>query len=198
MNKFQNKFTFKFLPTSSKGRYISFYKKRFDLIMFEDKKWDWDNNNILASKILLESKEVYITKAGPSKDQSFFYNIQDKSIAVIRGYHYKFANFNSDENYLKKNFKIQISSSHSGNILKALLGRTDIAVVSLSYLNKFLKDNPDKKDLLLVSEKFDQEYKHRILIRKKINITVEDINNLINKMEKAGIINRIWKKYGIK
>jgi len=122
MNSFQNKFKFQFIPTASKRRYSYFDKGKFDLIMFEDISWGWKYKDIVASQVILTGGgEVYITKADLSKDQSYFNNLKHKSIAVILGYHYGFANFNSDETFLKDNFKIQFSRNHSRNIIKGTL-----------------------------------------------------------------------------
>ncbi len=197
MNSFQNKYKFQFFSTSPKRRYSDFDKGKFDLIMFEDKSWGWKEKDIAASKALLKGGEVYVTKTDSSKDQSYFDSFQNKSIAVILGYHYGFANFNSDEKFLKDNFKIQLSSTHEGNIKKVLKGRADISVVTLSYLKKFLKEYPDNKSKLLVSDKFDQRYNHTILLRKNSKIDVKEMNTLITKMEEAGVLSRIWEKYGI-
>ncbi len=197
MNIFQNKFKFQFIPTSPKRRYQCFDKGTFDLIMFEDKRWGWEDKDIIASKVILKGGEVYITKADISKDQSYFNNLKNKSLAVILGFHYGFADFNSDENFLNNNFKVQLSNTHSGNIEKILIGRADIAVVTLSYLKAFFKKNPAKESKLLVSKKFDQRYNHTILFRKNSKIDVEEMDVLLTKMEDAGVLSRIWAKYGI-
>ncbi|WP_028863788.1 substrate-binding periplasmic protein [Psychromonas aquimarina] len=134
MNSFQDKFHFQFVPTSPKRRYSAFEQKEFDLIMFEDLAWGWKNKELAASKVILQGGEVYITKAEPFKDQSYFDSLKDKSFAVILGYHYGFAGFNADEKFLKKNFKIKLNTAHSSNIKVILSGRTDISVVSLSLI----------------------------------------------------------------
>ncbi len=141
---------------------------------------------------------IYITKYHHSKDQSYFDNFNNKSLAVILGYHYGFANYNADEDFLQKNFKIQFNTNHKGNIIKVLFERVDIAVVTLSYLKMYLKKNPDKKSKLLISNKFDQHYNHTILLRKNYKISKREMDELLTKMEKAGILARLWEKYGIK
>ncbi|MCP4106553.1 MAG: transporter substrate-binding domain-containing protein [Desulfobacteraceae bacterium] len=194
MNSFQKKYKFQFVSTS---RFLNFDERKFDLIMFEDKAWGWEGRDIAASKVFLKGGEVYITKAEFSKDQSYFDNFKNKSVAAILGYHYGFANFNSDEKFLKDNFNIQLSSAHEGNIRKVLMGRADISVVTLSYLNRLFKLNPDIRKALLVSEKFDQRYNHTILLRKNSKIDVKEVEALLTKMKEAGVLSRIWKKYGI-
>ncbi len=196
MNSFQKKYKFQFVITSSKRRYLSFDKGEFDIIMFEDIIWGWKDKNMEASKVILKGGEVYITKADPSKDQSYFNDLKEKSIACFLGYHYGFANFNADEKFLRKNFNIQLSSTHKGNIKKVLTERADIAVVTLLYLKKFFENNPDKISQILVSEKFDQRYNHTILLRKNAKIDAIEMNALLSGMEKAGFLARVWEKRG--
>jgi len=198
MNSIQKKFKFEFVPVSSKRRYESFDNNKFDLIIFEDKNWGWQDREIVSSDIILEGGEVYITKADSSKDQSYFDDFTDKEIAVILGYHYGFANFNSNEEYLKEHFNIQFSTTHSGNIKKVLIERADVSIVTLSYLNKFFDENPEEKCNVLVSKKFDQKYKHTILLHENSELKIEEVNTILNEMRDSGILLRIWKKYGIK
>jgi ABC-type amino acid transport substrate-binding protein len=193
MNQLQDKYTFKFFLTSPKRRYYDFDKKKFDLILFEDINWGWKNKNIEASKVYLKGGEVYITKADPTKDQRYFDSFKDKQIAIIKGYHYGFANFNSDERFLKDNFNIQFSSYHQGNILKVIFERADIAVVNLCYLRQFFIQHPEQQNKILVSDKYDQRYNHTILLRKNISLTIEETNKLLTKMKKSGVLLRLWK-----
>ncbi len=182
MNKFQNKYNFKFVTTSSKRRYIDFGKGRFDMIMFEDIAWGWKDKNVVASKVILRGGEKYVAKASSSKDQSFFNNIKNKSLALFLGYHYGFANYNADEKFLKKNFKVQLSTTHEGNIKKVLLGRADISLITYSYLKQYMKKNPSVKKKLLISDKFDQKYNHTSLIRKNGALKISELNGILTKM----------------
>ncbi|MCP4161547.1 MAG: transporter substrate-binding domain-containing protein [Deltaproteobacteria bacterium] len=197
MNIFQKKIKFKFISTSAKRRYLDFDKKKFDIIMFEDIKWGWKSKPIEASKGILKGGEVFITKSKSSKNQSYFNSLKNKKLAVILGYHYAFAKFNADEKFLRNNFNIQFSTNHKGNIMKVLIERADISIVTLSYLKKFLKDNPDKKSKLMISTKLDQVYNHTILLRKKSKFSKNEMDKLLTKMVKAGALSRLWKKYGI-
>jgi len=191
MNLLQKKIKFELFLTSPSRRFYDFDQKNFDLIMFEDIKWGWKNKDIVASNVFLKGGEVYITKADPSKNQSYFDSLKDKHIAIIKGYHYGFANFNSDEKYLKNHFKIQFSSYHEGNILKVIFGRADISIVNLCYLRSFLLNHPEKKNQILISEKFDQRYNHTILARKNSAVKMSEINQLLSQMEKSGTLSRI-------
>jgi len=197
MNNFQNKYVFEFFETTAKRRYNHFDNGNFDIIIFEDTNWGWQEKNIQISEVINFGGEHYIAKAEPMRNQNYFDDLSDKSISVILGYHYGFARFNSDEQFLVNNFNIQFSRNHENNIIKVIEGRTDIALVTKSYLSLYLSKNPHLKQELIVSDKLDQIYKQRILLRAESPITKDEINNLLFEMGEAGILTLIWKKYGM-
>ena len=57
--------------------------------------------------------------------------------------------------------------------------------------------DPEHKAQLLISTKYDQIYQHTILIRKNAKPLVEEMNALLTEMENAGVLAKLWKKYGI-
>jgi polar amino acid transport system substrate-binding protein len=197
MNKFQNTFLFKFVPTSPKRRYASFDNNEFDLIMFENIAWGWREKPVIASNIILDGGEVYITNASITKNQRYFEEFKGKSIGVILGYHNGFSGFDANEKYLKEQYDIKFSLSHERNINRVLSNRVDISVVSISYLNNYLKLHPEVKNKLLISDKFDQFYQHTFLLHENSDMSIEQVNNLLGKMQKAGLLQKIWNKYGL-
>ncbi len=197
MNAFQREFHFEFALTSPPRRYDDFEKRKFDAMFFEDIGWGWQERDVEASRVFLQDGEVFITKASPEKTQAYFDDLAGKSIAGCIGYHYAFADFNADPKFLEQHFKMQLSGNHEGNIQKVLIGRADIAIVTQSYLLRYLKEHPDVKDQILISTTLDQEYHHTILIRKGGVLTVEKINQLLTDMEQQGMLSQLWKRYGL-
>ncbi|MBF0224648.1 MAG: transporter substrate-binding domain-containing protein [Desulfobacterales bacterium] len=197
MNNFQSKYKFTFVPTSSKRRYKNFENKLYDIILFEGIEWGWKEENVESTKIFFKGGEVYVTKNFPSKTQSYFDDLKGKKLAIYLGYHYKFANFNADEEYLKKNFNAETSLSHIANISKVLNGKADIAVVTKSYLKKYLNENPQIKKQLLISTKLDQEYNLGILTRKSSKSSAKELNLILDGLEKSGRLSLLWEKYGL-
>ncbi|GAA5314929.1 MAG: transporter substrate-binding domain-containing protein [Candidatus Pelagadaptatus aseana] len=197
LNQLQHQYHFSLFKTTPSGRYKAFERNHFDMMVFESKLWGWQDRPMLASKVFLKGGEVYITLKKPGRDQSFFNNVGDKSIIGIRGYHYGFANFNSDQEYLKQNFKILLTHSNESSIRMLLGGRGDVAVVTQSYLQLYLKHNPEAADKLLISEKLDQEYQHTFLIRDGHDITPEQINVWLQQLKSNGTLDDIWRKWGL-
>lgn len=197
LNKQQSEFQFQFVLTSPKRRYLDFNREAFDALFFENKQWGWQEKNISASHVFLTGGEVYITKKTGYKTQDYFNNIHQKSLAAILGYHYQFANFNSDEKFLKSKFNIELATSPSTIINQVLSERVEIGIVTRSFLAKILFNNPDYINKILASNKFDQVYKHTILVRNNHPLTTDKINALLKKISSNGSLDDLLKRYGL-
>ncbi len=198
LNAFQKKYDFQFVDTSSKRRFIHFDEKRYDLIFFEAVDWGWQDREIEASKVIMQGGAVYITRAGNDKDQRYFEDFRGKSIWGILGYHYGFANFNADRDFLKKNFNAHMITSHAGLIEAAAAGRADISVVVNEYLQIYLLKHPEVRRKILISRKFDAVNAYTILARKGTSPDAAELNKLLSDMEQAGVLDRLWGKYNLK
>lgn len=198
LNAFQKKYVFEFVDTSSKRRFINFDEKKYDLIFFEAIDWGWQGREIEASKVIMQGGAVYITRAEKHKDQRYFDDFKGKSIWGILGYHYGFANFNADHEFLKKTFNARMVTSQDGLIEAAVTGRADISVVVKEYLQVYLQKHPEVEKKILVSKKFDAVNSYTILVRKGIRPDVDEINKLMTDMENAGILKKLWGKYNLK
>ena len=197
LNSIQTTYQFQFVLTSSKRRFDHFNHGRYDMILFESIDWGWKDKKVDASTIFLSGGSKYVTRAATGKDQHYFDSLKGKSILIIRGYHYGFCNYNTDEQYLKKYYNATMTSTHDGNIFSVVKGRADITVVIKAFFQKFLHENPHFKDKLLVSEKYDLRNYYTILVRKKIKPDINEINTWLLHMESEGIFKKFWSKYGI-
>lgn len=197
MNRSQEHYEFRFVPTSPKRRYKDFEEDRYDMILFESIRWGWEGRNVASSRVYLDGGEVYIARTEGGRDQRFFDDLEDKSLAVFLGYHYGFADFNADTDFLKRRFNATATLSHDDNIRLVLSGRVDIAVITQSFLKRYLKRHPDAAARLLISEKLDQPYRHTVLVRKGVRPDVTEINRLLTAMEESGELSALWRKHGI-
>jgi polar amino acid transport system substrate-binding protein len=198
LNAFQKKYLFVFVDTSSKRRFINFDEKKYDLIFFEAMDWGWQGKDIEASKVIMQGGAVYITRMDKNKDQRYFDDFKGKTIWGILGYHYGFANFNADRDFLKKTYNAHMTTSQDGLIEAAITGRADISVVVKEYLQIYLLKHPEAQKKLLVSKKFDAVNAYTILVRKGNSPDAAEINKILSDMENAGILKALWGKYNLK
>jgi len=199
LNQLQSSYQFTLTKTTPEQRYTDFGGGRFDLLMFESISWGWDKNLVDSSESYLQGGELYIALRAKGRGQAFFDDFNKKTVIGIQGYHYGFAGFNSDPEYLRQNFNMNFTKSNLGTIKMVLAGnRGDIAVVTKSFLNQFLNKHPERRQQLLISNKLDQEYNHTIIVRKGIKPTVKELDGYLRDLRKTGALDQIWQKHAIR
>ncbi len=197
LNKQQKDFHFIFVPTSPKRRYNDFKRGMFDIIFFENIKWGWEKYNVLASDVFLSGGEVFFTLNKKGITQTYFNDLNGKSIVAILGYHYKFANNETDVNRLKRQFDIKLVNSPKTVINQVLSGKTNLGISTYSYLQDQIKLNPILNEKLFISEQFDQIYQHRVLLRNNGPLSPEDMNRLLNQIQHNGTLHKLLAKHGL-
>lgn len=192
LNSIQSDFQFKVVEIPSNRRYQSFTDGKVDMIFFEDPRWDWKDIPHYTVPVGTQDAEVYIALKKKAKDQSYFNSLSGKRIAGILGYHYGFAKFNADEKYLKSNFEISLVSHNLASVRLVLHERADVAVVPLSFIRRYLRENPDKNAEVLVSEKVDQNYDLRLIVNPKTSIPRERLENLMSQLVKESVYQALF------
>lgn len=199
LNDLQSDYNFVFTKTTPARRYRDLETGRGDIIFFEMAKWGWSQSPtpVEETREILTGKEVYLALRKPGRDQTFFKNLSSKRIAAIAGYHYGFANFNADPKWLKQNFDISLTQNHTTNIRILQAERVDLSIVNMSYLQKFFKENPDLRSKVLISEKRDQTYHLKALIRKGSPIKAAKLEKILSQAKDHGLFDHILKFYGL-
>lgn len=197
LNVSQNEFRFELVATSPQRRYEDLEQGRFDVIAFESLTWGWQNRPVDATRVYLRDAEVFVAKAAPGVDQSFFNRLDDKTILGRLGYHYAFADFNADPKALEIGHRTRVTVTHEGNVRNVVAGRATLAIVTRSFLNRFLKSDPDLARKLLVSDRVDQVYEHTILVRRGAPVTAAWLNALLDRLDATGKLNALWVSSGI-
>lgn len=195
LNEFQDEFHFVAIPTTPRRRFKDFKSGKFDMLIFEDKSWGWEHEDIDVSKPFVSDVEVFITLANEAKSEDFFEDFTDKIIVGVMGYHYQFADFNSDPNYLKRRFNFVPSHDQNDSVELILKERGDIAIVSKSFLTHLFLNTPELKTKLLVSNRTDQVYRHTVLLRKDKPLNIHHLEKLLLDLKPR--LQPIWKSYGL-
>jgi len=195
MNQHQDKYDFQGIPTLANTRHKIFGLGRYDMSMFDNLAWGWSGYNVDSSEVFLGGGEVYIARTEPGRDESYFTNFKNKTMIGITGYHYKFADYKSDEAFLSSNFNMQLTKSNIGSITMLLSGnRGDIAVVSKSFLAQYFNKHPQARQQILVSKKIDQAYNHSIIIRKDVSPSIDEINQILKELNQNGKLPKLWSQ----
>ena len=195
LNRLQADYRFVLVPTSVTRRYQDLASKRIDLIFFESPEWGWKNTAHEVLDLGVTDAEVYVARNLPGRDQRYFDDFDGKRLALYSGYHYGFADFNSDRDYLRQHFKAEFSYSHDSNLLKVLHDRADITVVAESFLQLFLDKNPGSAQQLLVSTRKDQVYHHQVLLRPESPVSAKELGRLLERLRASGELKVLLQRY---
>ncbi|KPY84876.1 transporter substrate-binding domain-containing protein [Pseudomonas syringae pv. tagetis] len=198
LNAEQDDYEFVMIPTSVPRRFRDFTEGRFDVAIFENPDWGWRDIPHETVDMGLEDAEVYVARRVEGRGQDYFDTLSDKRLALFSGYHYGFANFNTDQKYLSEHFTITSTYSHDSNLLMVVRGRADIAPVTRSYLIDFMAHNKDEAAQLMVSERVDQIYRQYALLRPNGNIDVPHFKQLLETLRADGELAKIFQPLHIK
>ena len=197
LNAQQSDYQFVLVPTSVTRRFRDFQSARYDLIMFESPTWGWQNTPHETFDMQVQDAEVYVAKAAAGRGQEYFSQFSGKRLALYNGYHYGFAQFNADPEYLAKQFNAVLTYSHDSNLLMVLRERADLTVVTRSYLHRYLLRYPEQRTQMLVSDRVDQVYRHQALLRPSAPISVEGLRGLLRQLRDGGQLSALYRQYDL-
>lgn len=133
LNAAQQDYRFTLVPTSVTRRYRDLTRARYDLIFFESPDWGWQKSRWTSSTCISATpKFMSLVPEAAGRGQAYFDSLKGKRMALYNGYHYGFAGFNADQDYLSKTFNAVLTYSHDSNLLMLLHGRADLSVVPRS------------------------------------------------------------------
>ena len=151
-----------------------------------------------ASIVYQQGRELYVALADSDRDQSFFDDLSQHRLIGILGYHYGFANYNSDEQYLRNTYNMLLSWDHRRNFDLLFERRGDVLIVNQSYLDRYMSRHPERAQRLLISEQSDQIYRHTVLVRPGADPSVETINALLKQIISDGSLAQLLQQHGIR
>ncbi|TDT41696.1 amino acid ABC transporter substrate-binding protein (PAAT family) [Halospina denitrificans] len=198
LNEIQDQHEFKFFHTSSKRRYHDHDQGLYDVILFEDPRWEWADRPVSRTRVIARDEEVFVAHSERADGEAFFRNLEDRRLVGMLGYHYQFADYVADEGFLDTQFNILLSSSLERNLQLILLNRpsvAEVAIVPRSFLNLYFHRRPEARNLVKVSERVDQVYELRALVRKGSPISAEALDQLLGELEESGRLPELRSKY---
>ena len=195
LNQEQTEFDFILVPTSVTRRYQDLGSGRFDLILFESADWGWQSTAHQSLDMAIEDSGVYVAKVQPGRDQHYFDTFTGKRMALSAGFHYQFAGFNADRDTLRQRYEAHFSYSQESNLLRVLYGRSDITVVSQSFLASFIAGHPASAEQFLVANEKEQTTRFEVLLRPGSPISVEQMSSLVSQLRDNGKLSALLQKY---
>lgn len=195
LNKLQSNYRFTLVATSTMRRYQDLQSGRFDLMLFESPDWGWQDTPHVALDLHVEDAEVYVARLQPGRDEHYFDQLKGKRLALYSGYHYGFAGFNSDKQFLTEHFNALLTYSHDSNLIMLLRGRADVAVVTRSYLRAYQQRNPEQGSALLVSQRVDQVYRHQALFGRQSSVSPEVFADLLQRLNRDKQLDKLLSRY---
>jgi ABC-type amino acid transport substrate-binding protein len=195
LNALQSNYRFTLVPTSVTRRYRDLQSGRFDLILFESPRWGWQNTAYTSLDLQIQDAEVYVALAEPGRDQRYFDQLKGKRLALYNGYHYGFAGFNANQQFLREQHNAVLTYSHDSNLLMLMRGRADIAVITRSYLQHSQRSDPQRSRALLVSQRLDQVYQHHALFAPDSALTPQAFAELLLALNQDGQLDALFRGY---
>lgn len=197
LNRAQDRYEFRFFLTTPTRRYQDFAAGRFDAMLFEMPEWGWQGIPVQVSPQIASDGEVYIALAAAGRDETFFDDVGGRRIAGILGYNYGFAGFRNDPDELRKRFDIVLVNDHAATIELVLRGRVEVGVVTESFLARHLVARPEDRGRLLISQRRDQVYSHRVLARPGLVPSADEIARMIADADRDGLLAPLWQRHGL-
>lgn len=192
--------TFKIVHTSPRRRHLDFESGLYDVIFFESTHWGWANRDITVSRPILMDEDLYVALKKPDRTLDFFQNLEQRRLAGISGYHYGFADFETDPAALQEKFTIEYSETHGRNLDLIKADRpsvAEVAIVSRAYLQKHFGEHPEDRDRLLMSEHSDQRYQLRIIARKGAPLTANQLFQRMAPLVANGSYSELVGRWGL-
>ena len=198
LNREQGDYRFEFVPTTPNGRYADLRQKKFDVMFFEMSVWGWERQDIAVetTQPLITDYEVFFA-LNTAEGKRMTANAVNHNLAALAGYHYKFAGFNSDPDYLHSNFQIQLLDTAAEVLDRVRKGEAEVGTLTISYLRKALKLGAPETQEIYISNFGDQIYRLPILLPKGGVMSLADMEKILSEIHESGRLRQFFASHKI-
>jgi ABC-type amino acid transport substrate-binding protein len=199
LNNLQDEYQFEFVHIPAQRRYSILTEGHIDAIFFEMPRWGWEGirDQIEITKPLLRAKEAFYARANHPAGAEVFARLEDKKLALTLGFHYAFADFNSDQAYIRERFNASFAPTQRVALRMMLAGSADLVIMSDIFLYRELARNPALKNQLIRSPNADQTYALPLMVRKAGPVSVSYLEGLLEMAREKGLLTEFFKGYAI-
>lgn len=193
LNAIQSKYFFELVETSSRRRYGDLAEGMFDMVLLESPDWEWDRQNVVFSDTIVTEYDLYIARRNDIPGPSWFENLNSRHILCVLGFHYGFAGFNANPDYLHDEFNVSLLYNEQQVLEKLLSGEGDIGVLSAGFLSRAFQRQPELPTQVFIGPKPDASHDLVAVMSENSVIPVAEFNDLIRILHITGNIAESWR-----
>lgn len=200
LNSIQDRYEFEFFHTSSKRRYQDHDEGFYDVILFEDMRWEWQDRPVSGTRIIARDEEVLVAHTRRAESDAFFQKLEQRRLVGMLGYHYRFADYRADEDFLDTEFNILLSNSLERNLKLIMVDRpsvAEVAIVPRSFLRRYFSRHPEAREMLEVSDTLGQFNKLRGLVTDSSPVSVKELDQLLGQLKASGRLPELRSRYNL-
>lgn len=196
LNQIQDEFELSFTPISSTRRLQGFDLHRFDLILFENPRWGWEGRDLEFIPLPFSDGDIMITLKSAEDTTALFQHPDKYSLIAVQGFHYGFANYQNDPDYLRQHYDILLVKDNESSLQALLRKRGKIALITYSYLMTRLSQQPELQRQITLAPSYDTRYALGALLRASHpHLHRTQLEKWLNQLEQDGSLARIWERY---
>ncbi len=191
LNSMQGEFRFQVDDYPAERLMVSYDEMDVHIIAYSDAKWGWGDRGARPSLNLTNGRDLFFTLGGYERDPSV-----TEEIAAVRGFHYAFANYDSD--LLSQMPNVTLVSDEESVLRLVENKRVDKGIVSEAFLQWIALSKPEVYARLKIDfDRPDHSYNRQILVLPNSPVSVDQINDLIWKMIASGRLQSLYARYGL-
>ncbi len=200
LNESQTEFEFTMNALPTKRLIKAVQAGSFDALFLMAVDWlpKTSHSSLVKSQFSVTVENGFYALKEHAADQSYFDNLAGLTKAGVLGYSYKFADYNTDENYLRNVHRMTLTQSETHVIKMLLFKRADVGVVGNLASQYLQKTNGMDMSLLFKSSKPDQIFNTTFLVNQQSQkITANQFDKIINQIPIQEKLKAVFEKYGI-
>ncbi|TNE67728.1 MAG: transporter substrate-binding domain-containing protein [Alphaproteobacteria bacterium] len=199
LNSVQHKHHFNFLTIPSQRRYELMRTGKIDMVMFEMADWGWADEHVEVetTPAILSGHEAFVARrADWDTSQSPADRLKHR-MALTLGYHYAFAGYNADQQFLKSRYDVVFAETQTKVLKHLVAGDVDIAIVSDLFLTTAMRTDPTLAAQVMAVSPPDQHYDLAFLTRTPGPVSAAELSGMLDSLKASGQLKAFFEARGL-
>ena len=199
LNKSQEDIHFELVSIPSQRRYELMRREVIDAVFFEMPVWGWQDYEaeIEVSTPIMRGTEIYVARREEGGEEAMFKLSPERKVAVTLGYHYAFADFSADQNYIRSKVDAVFAEKVSQTLRYLRSGAVDLAVMSDIFLLSQYQKTPQLKAELAIGPVPDHNYSLPVIVHRNAPVSARQIDALVTQLRQSGELEQFFEQFGI-